>query len=413
MKPRILLAFLCLLICLPLQALAQSSERAVIGDYDADGLSDYTVTRQLGIGWYWLTRNSDGTEQPLRQFGLATADIFDFIYAGDFDGDGKFEPGVLRDHAGGYWWISRQNNGTALAVQWGLSGDGAHAGYFDNDQKQDRSVVRLIGKNLHWFVKRSAASSLVNLPWGLEGDATFAGDVNGDGIDELIVARKELSGFVNWYARELNGNVLPVISWGVHADQLLPPQDMNGDGIDDFIVVRNELGGLVFYVRHNSTQGIAEAPRVVTLGVSGNVPFVGHYSSDSKMNFGVFETYANNIARHVINMSEQSSIQINYGLEDDFLVTPEGRAYQATTFGIGYGEDCITSHECYWSCNPEGAANPIYEQLCRNTCSGHPTRCEVEAEPSSCVHLGPSCPWTCINEDRTIDGECLVRCSCA
>jgi hypothetical protein len=83
------------------------------------------------------------------------------------------------------------------------------------------------------------------LPWGKKGDIPLLGDVDGDGVEELVIFRKASD---EWFATKVNGTVLfRGVKWGdpaVSGNGPIVPmvQDMNGDAKGNLVVYRPQSG---------------------------------------------------------------------------------------------------------------------------------------------------------------------------
>ena len=87
------------------------------GDYDGDGMNDYTVVRNESgqLVWYSLLSSGGFTFTP---WGLST----DFLTPGDYDGDGKTDPSVWRPSEGNFYSF-KSSDGTFEGLHWGLTND--------------------------------------------------------------------------------------------------------------------------------------------------------------------------------------------------------------------------------------------------------------------------------------------------
>lgn len=260
-------------------------ERTVLHDFSGDGRSDEVVTRAESGLWKWFIRDFSGGDTGPIAFGLSGQGFTPYVdvkMPGDFSGSGVYRPGVVRDFLGGLYWYNLADDGvTAVQTQWGLSGDTPLVGHFDTDKKMDRVVARNWLGGIHWFIRTADTSHTTSIPWGLSGDTPLVGDVlNGDGIDDLIVVRKENGGY-NWYINSpasLHSGTgeTKVIQWGLSSDILPSVHDVNGDGASDLIVYRLFGGFLYAYVRYGegSFSGSVNY-EVFQLGLYGDFPGVG------------------------------------------------------------------------------------------------------------------------------------------
>lgn len=342
-------------IFLVLSLASAQTRDAVMGDYDGDGRTDIVVARQMNGGLYWFIRYATGEEVPYFQFGLApTAQTADQVVAGDYDGDGRYEPGVVREEGdGGLYWYVRDQEGNAVRNQWGLHDDTPLNGYFgESSGALSQVVVRNYGGGLYWFINRESMSTAVQ--WGLSGDKVFTADVDGDGIDELLVSR-ESGGFVYWFIKNLETNQTLTVGWGLKGDQILQPADFNGDGSADLIVSRIVGDSRVFYIRYyGRSQATAQS---VKFGASTDLGYAGYFTGNLA-EIVLYRTVAGGVSNHYVRFALQDFVAaVPFGLSGDTVVLPNGRALEegaatetpddtdtggGVTPGAGLGSVCNT-----------------------------------------------------------------------
>lgn len=316
--------------------------RAVPGDYDADGRTDIVVVRGIGGFYYWFLRTADGVEFPGLLFGLAGSPLpfTDTIMAGDYDGDGDYGVGVVREEATGLLNWYYLNNETPMTVQWGLEGDTPLIGYFDADAAHDMVVARNIGGFLYWFIRLSSGGTVGEaslLQLGLSSATPYVGDLNGDGIDEVVVAQEEGNDIL-WYGKTVNGTLIGPIAWGLKGDTTLPPIDVNNDGVDDLVVVRALNGThLTAIIRVGNQNGEAVETRMVeNFGLKADKPYMGFFGGATEASAAVFRAESG-IATHFVMLGTFQAV-VNFGLSQDTLVTPQGKALGAS--GSALAEVC-------------------------------------------------------------------------
>jgi hypothetical protein len=259
----------------------------VPGDYDNDGITDIAVYRTSDdVFGRWFVRN-----RFTRSWGLRG----DVPVAADYDGDGKTDLAVYRPgtHT---WYIAYSATGfaTAGAFQRGQAGDVPVAGDFDGDHRADLAMFTPSGGAsglAFWDIAFSSLGYAVSEShqFGKPGDVPLALDIDGDGVDELVVYRASLG---DWFSRNrvtsadigqhvgLPGNV------PVFARPQLPraaADDLDGDGRADFTVFRPSNG--LWFVRRSAT---GYDTNVAQWGLDGDLKVPGDYDGDHKADIAVY-----------------------------------------------------------------------------------------------------------------------------
>ena len=166
----------------------------IAADFDGDGKVDlaYIVPPAGGqSAAYAILKSSANYEFGQAQFVPAGfPSLGDTPVVGDFDGDGKADPGIWRSSQG-VWIIPRSSSNytTYIFAQWGQAGDTPIVGDFDGDGRSDLGFYR---NGLWGFLKSSQSYSLASaqfLSWGSAGLAPIVADFDGDGrLDLAYVA---------------------------------------------------------------------------------------------------------------------------------------------------------------------------------------------------------------------------------
>ncbi|HEX5609198.1 MAG TPA: trypsin-like serine protease [Solirubrobacterales bacterium] len=173
-------------------------------------------------------------------------------------------------------------NGVAYGILTG--GSGQCNTYFSSVIAAEEVLkVDVIHAGTHYLLRNtnSAGSPDVAFEYGLSGDKAVVGDWNNDGTDTIGVYRPSNRTF---YLRNSNssGAADIAVDWGNFGD--LPiVGDWNNDGTDTFGVYRP--GSTAFYLRNSNSSGAADISAV--FGANGDTPIVGDWNGDGTMTIGV------------------------------------------------------------------------------------------------------------------------------
>ena len=124
--------------------------------------------------------NSAGAVTQRIPYGYAR----DVPFVGDWDGDGRATPGVVRDGRTVYL----QHGGGHLTFGYGLPGDVPFAGDWDGDGIDTVGMWRR--GRVYLRHGNGAGSGDTRFEYGLPGDVPLAGDWDGDGVDSVGVYRR-------------------------------------------------------------------------------------------------------------------------------------------------------------------------------------------------------------------------------
>lgn len=181
------------------------------GDWDGDGDDNPGVVRQSGKSWLWLLRNSNTTGGANTRFTFGTA-ATDIPVSGDWDGDGDDTIGVVRNSGGKWLWLLRNENNTGSAKVRFTFGtaetDVPIAGDWDGNGTSTPGVVRLDADgNWRWFLRNSnsTGSSNARIQYGtiFALDIPLVGDWNGNGSVTVGLVRPT-DPSIRWFLRNTN-----------------------------------------------------------------------------------------------------------------------------------------------------------------------------------------------------------------
>ncbi len=263
-------------------------------DFNADGRSDYVITRDAGLLTTWWVAINGSNNFSTTQWGLAT----DIETPADFDGDGRTDFAVWRDEPTNpnkaNFYILRSLNNTFQLEQFGRTGDNPRiVGDYDGDGKADLAVYRAgVGGGLSILLYRPSTipgSDFIPQPFGLTGDVAVAGDYDGDGRHDLCV-RRNVGGRNQFIILRSSDSNDQYVEWGLVGDVIVPG-DYDGDGRNDFCVVRAVNGQLIWYILEADGGGTGAA--AIDWGLPGDIATPGDYDGDGRQDIAVWRPSAN------------------------------------------------------------------------------------------------------------------------
>ena len=234
----------------------------LVGDIDGDNLADMIIWRPGNGRWYILKSSKayDYSEAFIKQWGLGKLDDKPLI--GDIDGDGKDDLVIWRP-GNGRWYVLKSSTGydysQAFIKQWGSGAlnDIPLLGDIDGDGIDDLIIWR--PGNGKWYILKSSTgydySQAFIIQWGSGAlnDEPLVGDIDGDGRDDLVIWRP---GNGRWYilksTTEYDRSRPLIIQWGSGALNDRPLTGyIDGDLEEDLIIWRPRNGR--WYILKSST----------------------------------------------------------------------------------------------------------------------------------------------------------------
>lgn len=232
------------------------------GDVDGDGQEDFVVWRPSNGHWYGMSQSN---EVILNQHWGQVGDI---PLLGDVDGDGRDDLITWRPSEG-YWYVMSTDGNRVL-----LNSKSAHPtkpygnqthgdipllADVDGDGRDEMIIWRpgTTSVNGRFYARNLEWRYLGNRAWGAGrlGDVPMAGDLDGDGVDELVIFRPSTG---KWYPIHLDGTrpLATVTHGGLNGQGINWPLilDADGDGADDVVLRRVYDNKQYLYARNSAGQ---------------------------------------------------------------------------------------------------------------------------------------------------------------
>ena len=198
----------------------------VVGDFDGDGKADPGIWRASQGVWIIPLSSSNYTSLFFAQWGQ----LGDFPVVADFDRDGKADLGFYRD---GLWGVLKSTQsysfGSAQFFSWGGAGQQPILGDFDGDSKADIAymVPPAGGQSAAYAILKSGTgydfgqAVFVSAGFPSLGDTPVVGDYDGDGKGDPGIWRQSQG---VWIIALSSGSYASYIftQWGQPGDIAFP-----------------------------------------------------------------------------------------------------------------------------------------------------------------------------------------------
>jgi Pregnancy-associated plasma protein-A/FG-GAP-like repeat len=251
------------------------------GDVDGDGRDEIGIARKSDQNRrYWIFDDATtGFTQLLGGgAGWGSGNWATSIAFGDVDGDGLDEIGIARksDQNARYWILDDGIAGFAELLSGGTSwGSGNWAtsiafGDVDGDGRDEIGIARQSDVNARYWILDDAVAGFTELlsggsNWGSDYWATSIafGDVDGDGRAEIGIARKSDENARYWILDDAVAGFTELLgggtSWGSgNWATSIAFGDIDGDGLDEIGIARKSDQNPRYWILDDAAAGFAE-----------------------------------------------------------------------------------------------------------------------------------------------------------
>lgn len=235
--------------------------------------------RVLQPAWFDGAAFTYGTTQ-------ASRNCVDVPMAANVVGDARAEVAVFRRVASARFLVRREGR-RPLRLVIGTASDEPVLGDWDGDGRADPGVRR--GSTGRFSLRTPAGTTQVAL--GVSSDRGIAGDWDGDGAWEVGVHRAQAGQFLLRSA----GGVVTTVALG-DVDDLPLTGDWNGDRVTDVGVY--DPGSSTFTLRYADDHGLVWTT-AVTYGSPGQLPVTGDWDGNGRTEVGVWDPATATFSRRV------------------------------------------------------------------------------------------------------------------
>ena len=245
------------------------------GDFDGDGISDFSVFRPSTNTWYVL-KSTIGSQSFRWGYGTLTP--------GDYDGDGRIDPSIWNPLLTTWFPLQSSMNYATASLIWGLSTDVPVPGDYDGDGKTDPAIWRP-STGLWAFLKSSTNyTTSSSVPWGLSTDTPMQADYDGDGKTDPAIWRPS-TGLWTFLRSSTNYATSTNVSLGLDTDVPVPG-DYDGDGKTDPAVYTPSSGKWRILT---SSTSYASGVSVAWAFSTADVPVPSDYDGDGRCDPTIYQ----------------------------------------------------------------------------------------------------------------------------
>jgi hypothetical protein len=268
--------------------------RPVAGDTDGDRKADFTIYRPSdGMWWTRFSSGDNSAWETSTWQGIPWGGPGDVPVPGDYDGDGRMDPAIYRP-SDGMWWV-RLSSGdnstweTSTWRSWHLGGPAYTPlpGDYDGDGRTDPGVVR--GGQLR-YLSSLAGYAEYRPNGGLSATSTqyLAADYTGDGDVEFAGCWDggQSWAFLDWEGWVGSATVSRSATWFNFVNPVCVAADFDGDRRADFGVYAPETGQWGWMLSSADYKQIGGG--WYWGGMPGDVPVPGDYDGDGRADLAIY-----------------------------------------------------------------------------------------------------------------------------
>lgn len=280
--------------------------RKPYADFFGTGRTSFAVFNSFtGAPTEWKIQSNGSNESKFLHWGRDDFNFTDMVNPGYFDGDNKADVTVWRknyqDGSGTFFVNPSTAPNTMQVAQWGLYTDYASklSADYDGDGRDDMTVARQQNGSWVWYYLRSSDNSYHIVQFGIAGagigkDQPHPGaDYNGDGRDDLTVIRRNADGTGTYFIGDsVTGEIILAQQWGLKIPDSYVIGDFVGDSRADFAVWRDSptSGDGVWYIKENGGDRILMIPFGIPNYLIDNA-IRGDYNGDGKDDIAVYRKW--------------------------------------------------------------------------------------------------------------------------
>jgi FG-GAP-like repeat/Bacterial Ig domain len=321
-----------------------------IGDFNGDGKLDVAAAAYVNGGQDGTLQielgNGDGTFTQGQSVALPTNLISFSLTTGDFNGDGKLDVALTVPNQ----VLLYQGNGDGTFTSAGTVNFGSNdpikvrAGDFNGDHKSDLGVLTTTGLDVLWSNGNFSFTNVSLASYPNDAADMSVADVNQDGFPDLLVTYYNCAnqGCTTWAVFQSRGiakafrKTAQVTYSGFGLSSPLAA-DVNGDGINDIVLLESQAASNVTTYLGNPDGTYQTTPTLFNIGTNGAEGLVqGDFNRDGKIDFAtVIE--GNATLATLLNATPRAACQINRLSPSVTVCQPQNLTYSNSPLLIKAG----------------------------------------------------------------------------